>query len=370
MVNKPRTFLANTHPHLREQFLYALDKNGNCDEAVTFNMLASSTNRKCVWKCLKTNCKNNCEHIFIATANNRASKNRNCPKCSGRKVCPCNSLSGKFPDIVKQWDYERNQGLNPEDISPKSGLIVHWKCVAYDGCKCHRWKASIVNRTLHGTGCPYCCPAPKSVCEHKNAATEYPDLATEWHLEKNGEMKLADFTPHSNYFAWWQCAKCSQVWKTMINSRTGTHASNCPRCNDSKMEISMAKVLESLQTSGIVQSFDRQWRMRGTRFRADFRVTFTDDNIIIVIETDGVQHFEPRSFGSSQSPLEMLERVKEWDRQKKEWCLHNKIHLLRISYLVKFEHFQAEVFEFFEKVKTTSQNETLFQIVGQPQQKV
>ena len=364
---KPRTFLANTHPHLREQFLYALDKDGKLDEATTFNMLASRTHRKCAWKCLKTNCKRNCEHIFIAAVCNRTSENpTDCPKCSGHKVCPCNSLSGKFPDIVKQWDYERNLGLNPEEISPKSRLIVHWKCITYDGCKCHRWKTSICNRTIYGSSCPFCCQAPRNVCEHKNAATEYPDLAAEWHPQKNGEMKLSEFAPRSNHLVWWKCAKCLYDWKTGIANRTD-RGTNCPRCKDSKMERAMAKVLEEFRNLGIVQSFDQQWRMRATRFRADFRVILTDDNIVIVIETDGVQHFEPRSFGSSRSPLEMLERVKEWDQQKKEWCMNNKIHLLRISYLVKFEHFQAEVLEFFEKVKRASQNETLFQIVGQPQ---
>jgi len=363
---KPRTFLAHTHPHLREQFLYALNKDGNVDEAVTFNMLASSTNRKCAWKCLKTNCKRNCEHIFIATVNNRASKKRNCPKCSGRKVCPCNSLAGKFPDILKEWDYERNAGVNPEEISPKSSLILHWKCITYNGCECHRWMASIHNRTGGSTGCPYCCHAQKSICEHKNAATEYPDLIPEWHTEKNGEMELSRFSPYSNHYVWWQCTRCSHAWKTMINSRTGTHSSNCPRCKESKMETAMVKVLEYLKTVGVVQSFEREWRMRGTRFRADFRVTFIHDNIIIVIETDGQQHFQPRSFGSGQSPLEMLERTKKWDQQKKEWCMKNKIPLLRLSYLVKFEHFQEEVLEFLEQVKKSPSTETLFKLVGNP----
>jgi len=274
-------------------------------------------------------------------------------------------VAGKFPNILKEWDYERNVGLNPEEISSVSGIRVFWKCTTYDGCQCHRWITSIAHRT-GGRGCPFCCQGSKRVCEHKNAATEYPDLAAEWHPEKNGEMKLSDFAPRSNCSVWWKCTECLYDWKTAIGARTGP-GTNCPRCKASKMERAMVKVLEQLQSLEIVKSFEQEWHMKNTRFHADFLVTFIQENIVIIIETDGRQHFQPESFGSSQCPIEMFERIKKWDQQKKEWCMKNKIPLLRLSYLVKFEHFQAEVFEFLEQVKTASQNETLFKLVGQPQ---
>lgn len=48
-----------------------------------------------------------------------------------------------------EWNYEKNEGMNPEDYTADSSEIVWWKCL-YG----HEWKAPIKSRS-EGRGCPY-----------------------------------------------------------------------------------------------------------------------------------------------------------------------------------------------------------------------
>ena len=52
--------------------------------------------------------------------------------------------------VWKDWNYEKNSGLLPSEVSPNSGKTVWWKCK--EG---HEWQARIDSRSK-GNGCPQC----------------------------------------------------------------------------------------------------------------------------------------------------------------------------------------------------------------------
>lgn len=76
-----------------------------------------------------------------------------CPYCAGRKVLPgFNDLATTHPSLLKEWDYERNGDLSPEELSRGSNRKVWWKCA--EG---HEWQAAVFSRTREkATGCPIC----------------------------------------------------------------------------------------------------------------------------------------------------------------------------------------------------------------------
>ena len=37
------------------------------------------------------------------------------------------SLEHKYPDIARNWDYQRNWGLTPRDFKPKQMFRAYWK---------------------------------------------------------------------------------------------------------------------------------------------------------------------------------------------------------------------------------------------------
>lgn len=89
-------------------------------------------------------------HEWEATINNRTHGN-GCPYCSGRFIVKGkNDLQTVNPDLAKEWNYEKNNGLTPVDVTANSNKKAWWKCR-----KGHEWQATIANRN-HGNGCPYC----------------------------------------------------------------------------------------------------------------------------------------------------------------------------------------------------------------------
>ncbi len=61
-----------------------------------------------------------------------------------------NSIASYSKKLLKEWDYEKNQGISPFLISRGSGKKFWWRCQ-----KNHSWQDSVLHRK-HGRGCPYC----------------------------------------------------------------------------------------------------------------------------------------------------------------------------------------------------------------------
>lgn len=123
------------------------------------------------------------------------------------------------------WDWDKNDGLNPEIISAGSDIQVNWKC---PDCG-YSWSGRVadVNRRKR---CPYCS---KGVLwkGHNDLATVYPQLAMEWNYERN-ELCPTDVTKKSSMSVWWKCSTCGGEWKTSIYNRA--NGTGCPFCWEKK----------------------------------------------------------------------------------------------------------------------------------------
>ena len=91
------------------------------------------------WVCCK--CPSGLLHLYKAMPNDRTLKCSGCPYCDGQKACTCNSLQTHFPDLVEEWDFDRNKG-NPEDYTAGSNKSVWWKTA-----KRGSWQQTIHSRT-------------------------------------------------------------------------------------------------------------------------------------------------------------------------------------------------------------------------------
>lgn len=141
------------------------------------------------------------------------------------KCVRCNSLATKKPDLLKEWDYINNKGIDPYLINYHAIRVVQWVCN-----KGHMWKSSVDNRTRKSftPGCPYCSNPPKRVCIDNCLATIDPLLAKEWHPTKNGKLTPYDVTASCNRKAWWMC-KDGHEWEAKINNRK--NGNGCPFCH-------------------------------------------------------------------------------------------------------------------------------------------
>ncbi len=75
-----------------------------------------------------------------------------CPACSGAVASDKNRLSVLYPEIAKEWDYEKNKTLKLADISFGSHKKVWWRCW-FCG---YGWVSTVKHRTIEKSGCPEC----------------------------------------------------------------------------------------------------------------------------------------------------------------------------------------------------------------------
>lgn len=126
--------------------------------------------------------------------------------------------------LSKEWNYSRNKGINPEDVSLGSSKKVWWIC-----SKGHEWQATPKNRR-HGTGCPYCTGKIPAIGEN-DLASMFPLLAKEWNYEKNNGLKPEDITYGSSKKVWWICSK-GHEWQATPAHRVGGRG--CPICHNER----------------------------------------------------------------------------------------------------------------------------------------
>ena len=152
----------------------------------------------------------------------------------GRKYV---SLAEHNPELVEDWDFEKNIDITPESISYGSAKKVHWKCK--EG---HTWEDTPNHRT-RGRGCKICAEATRKITLRKNVverrgslAENNPELAREWHPTKNFSLTASDVTVNSPERVWWRCLKDERhEWEAAINSRNS--GVGCPICSGYKIVV-------------------------------------------------------------------------------------------------------------------------------------
>ena len=261
------------------------------NNGITADMVNANSNVKYWWKCDKG-------HSYQSTPANKLPYNYGCPFCSNHRVLKnFNDLETRYPEIAKEWDYQKNSTLKPTEILPGSIKKCWWIC-----SKGHSYLATPNNRTYNKTGCPICSnsqvlkgyndletTAPEFVkmwdyeknkdlspntvtsgsnkvvwwrcvkghsfekkislqvkspicpiCEYRtllpgfnDLATTHPALAAEWNYEKNGNINPDAVMKTECKKVWWKCSACSYEWRSQINIRILSET-GCPRCGYSK----------------------------------------------------------------------------------------------------------------------------------------
>ena len=128
-----------------------------------------------------------------------------------------------LPSLLKEWDYEKNAGLKPEQFVPGSGKRVWWKCPVCG----YSWPAPIRKRAA-GHSCP-CCKNKVFVRGVNDLLTKQPELCKEWDYEKNKGLTPDMFCVSSTDEVWWKCKNdSSHSWKAQITRRV--RGSGCHIC--------------------------------------------------------------------------------------------------------------------------------------------
>ena len=195
------------------QLLAQWDKEKN--DLLTSRDVSFGSHKKVWWLCPLG-------HRWQAAVYTRTGAGSGCPYCSGNKRLPqFRNLATERPDLVKQWHPTKNIGISPEDFFPAAHRKVWWLCEFG-----HEWFAEI-NARSRGTGCPICANR-KIVVGENDLATTHPELAAQWHPEKNGTLTPQKVVAGSYIKVWWRC-EFGHEYRAAIPSRAKGNTS-CPIC--------------------------------------------------------------------------------------------------------------------------------------------
>ena len=151
-----------------------------------------------------------------------------CPYCDNREVLTnFNDLQTKYPDVAKEWHPTKNGTLRPEDVLFLTTQRVWWQDELG-----HEWEATVRDRTLLSAKCPY-CKNKRLWVGFNDLASQYPEVAEEWHPYKNGDLKPSDVFKNSNKVVWW-LGKCHHEWQSPVHNKVECRYSKtkgCPICN-------------------------------------------------------------------------------------------------------------------------------------------
>lgn len=147
----------------------------------------------------------------------------------------------KRPELLVEWDLERNAPLTPKDVTFGSHKKVWWCCK--NG---HSWQTAVYTRS-GGAGCPY-CPGRLPHIERSKVLSQYaPALVKEWDSEKNAPLTPEQVLAGTHRKIWWRCKK-GHSWQAAAVSRIRKRT-ECPVCAGRKVisgENDLATVLPQL----------------------------------------------------------------------------------------------------------------------------
>lgn len=219
------------------------------------------------------------------------------PKEILRISCDCILKGSEYKIKIKFKNLELLE--NYKNIKTK---LLH-KCL-----KCNNSFSTTPKTVLQSKmGCPSC--AGKKFTEEK-----YKSLLPNT-IKLKG--KYVDSSKHAVH----ECLECGYEWKTRPNYIIHMGC-GCPECASSKGEKIIKEYLDELN---LLYIKEKCIEINGLKYRFDFFL----EEIKLVIEFDGIQHFESRDFFGGE---DYLKKVRNSDRMKSDWCKKNDYKLIRISY--------------------------------------
>lgn len=177
-------------------------------------------------------------HAYEASLNQRTNRKVEwCPDCVRGKGSRTKSgnltLASRFPNVAAIWHPTLNGPLTPDDVDCTDERIVWWLCPKDDR---HAWEADIKRSARRVTpACPYC--ANRLALFEDSLAGKDPELATQWHPTKNGDLTPDRVPADAHVMVWWKCPEGpDHEWPAPVQRRH-VKRSGCRCCVNRQLSV-------------------------------------------------------------------------------------------------------------------------------------
>lgn len=169
---------------------------------------------------------------------------------------------------------------------------------------------------LNGHGCPHCSAEIKSA-PRKMTYDQFLEKANKLHKNKYDYSLI-----NNDNFGYMKYLPiiCQKHGKFIQRISTHLSGCGCPHCQRSKLEESVANILD-INDISYIEQYKQKWL---NKMRIDFYLP--DYNI--AIECQGIQHFKPIKFWGGDNALQ---KIQERDKKKQILCNEHNIKLLYYS---------------------------------------
>lgn len=226
------------------------------------------------------NCSDNPDHEWEAAVQNRVRQGDGCPYCSGRYATKENNLAVKYPELVAEFNLEKNYPLTPYNVTAASSRKKFWwKCV-----KGHEWQ-NVRVRSGKVQNCPYCTGTKATHDNHLGIT--HPEIAKQYNSTKN-TVPLDKIRYGSRTHRWWICEE-GHEWEATVSSRSrATRGTGCPECSPtprtSKIEF---EIREALKSEKILTNIQKTYNAfitaeNNKRFAVDVLGTSATGKLVVV----------------------------------------------------------------------------------------
>ena len=114
------SFARLVHPRRIPIFVYCIPWDYDRNGAITPEMVTLGTGQRFYWKCRI------CNRSYLALPS-RIAEGSVCAKHHISLKKGTNDLETKHPELLKYWDYEKND-IAPSEIFGGGERVVYWKC--------------------------------------------------------------------------------------------------------------------------------------------------------------------------------------------------------------------------------------------------
>lgn len=243
-----------------------------------------------------------CGNKFLKNVHDIISKGSGCPYCNGTK-----------PALYKESWVINNTPLPYHYISGYKGMKE--KCLFHcDNCNTdfEQLPSRLINQHIYGCNC-----SPTKHWTHERFLEE---LGSDCLAEYDVLEEYANANTKINF----RHKPCGTVFKLEPDKFiTRNHKKYCPICylNKSKGEAIIEEYL-------LAHDIDYQKEFRFSDLK-QYRFDFYLPELAIVIEFDGIQHYQPVEKFGGQDGFNLLH---QHDIEKNQYCLSNQLTLFRIPY--------------------------------------
>lgn len=211
-----KTALLKDSPDSRAFRWWDRERNQQSD----FDTVSIRGTRVCHWVCPE------CGHRFQDTVQNVESRG-DCPECRARRSREFDieyerlkhTPAADFPELLAAWD---------DETDPRQAMVV-------GGYRSYRLKCAAghsPNESLYTflrSGCPS-CRGQETAKNPTYLADFYPEIASQWHPNRNGKLTPQNVRYNSKRNVWWFADCCGYEWQEAVRDRNKYQRWRCPQC--------------------------------------------------------------------------------------------------------------------------------------------